>query len=140
MEIWIWYALLSALFASAVAILGKIGLQGIDVTLATSIRAVIMAVFLTGSALVLGKWKLLSSIDSRAFGFILVSGIAGALSWLFYFLALKLGPATGVSALDRLSVVFVFILAVIFLGEPLTWKTGVGSLFLLFGAFLMVWK
>lgn len=140
MEPWIFYALLSAIFAAAVAILGKIGIQGVDTTLATSVRAVVMAVFLSGAAVLLGKLKLLSSIDSRAFSFILFSGIAGALSWLFYFLALKTGPATGVSALDRMSVVFVLVLAVLFLGEPLGWKNALGAAFLVSGAVLMVWK
>lgn len=140
MEPWILYALLSAVFAALVAILGKIGMQGIDTTLATSVRAIVMAVFLSGAAVFLGKWKLLSGIDGHAFRFIVFSGIAGALSWFFYFLALKTGPATGVSALDRLSVVFVLVLAALFLGEPLTWKTALGAAFLVAGATLMIWK
>lgn len=137
---WILYALLSALFAALVAIFGKIGIQNVDTTLATSIRAVIMAGFLVATSLLLGKVKLLSTIDSKAFSFILLSGIAGALSWLFYFFALKHGPASGVSALDRLSVVFVLILAALFLGEVFTWKTALGGALLTAGAILLVLK
>lgn len=134
---WIFFALLSAVFAALVAILGKIGIQNIDSTLATTVRAVIMAGFLTVTALLLGKGKLLSTIDSRALTFIALSGIAGALSWLAYFVALRTGPASAVAALDRLSVVFVLIFAVLLLSEQLTWKTGVGAALITIGAVLM---
>lgn len=137
---WILFAILSAVFAAAVAIVGKIGIQNIDSTLATTVRAVVMASFLVITSFSLGKAKLLATIDSRAFWFILLSGVAGALSWLCYFVALKTGPATAVAALDRLSVVFVVVLAALFLGEALTWKTAVGALFLVVGALFMVWK
>lgn len=137
---WIIYALLSAVFAAAVAILGKIGLKNVDSTLATTIRAVVMAVFLLGTAAVLQKFSLIKTVGGQTLTFIIFSGIAGALSWLFYFLALKNGPATGVAALDRLSVVFVVILAAMFLGEALTLKSVTGLVFLVLGALLLVWK
>lgn len=131
------FAGLSAVFASLVAIFGKIGISKIDSTLATTVRAVVMAVFLVIVSFSLGKVKLLETFDSKAITFIVLSAIAGALSWLFYFLALKSGPASGVSAIDRLSVVFVLILAVLFLGENLTWKSGIGAVLLTIGAVLM---
>ena len=137
---WIGYALLSAIFAAAVAILGKIGLKDVDSTLATTIRATVMAVFLIGAAAVLQKFSLVKTISTQTLSFIIFSGIAGALSWLFYFLALKHGPATGVAALDRLSVVFVVLLAAIFLGEALTLKSVTGLVFLVLGALLLVLK
>lgn len=137
---WIMYALLSAIFAAAVAILGKIGLKNVDSTLATTIRAVVMAMFLLGATLVLQKFSLLKTVGSQTLTFIVFSGIAGALSWLFYFLALKNGPATGVAALDRLSVVFVVILAAMFLGEALTLKSVSGLVLLVLGALLLVIK
>lgn len=140
MELWIIYALLSAAFAGAVAIFGKIGIQNIDSTLATTVRAVIMAFFLVSVSLALGKAKFLNTIDSKALLFIALSGIAGALSWLFYFVALRTGPAGGVAALDRMSVVFVIVLAALFLGESLTWKSGVGVLLLTAGAILITLK
>ena len=137
---WIGYALLSAIFAAAVAILGKIGLKDVDSTLATTIRAAVMAVFLLGTAAVLQKFSLIKTVGNQTLTFIIFSGVAGALSWLFYFLALKYGPATGVAALDRLSVVFVVILAAMFLGEAFTVKSVAGLAFLILGAILLVLK
>lgn len=134
---WVVYALLSALFAALVAIVGKIGISKVDSTLATTIRAVVMAVFLIVVSFIFGKAKLISTINAHALIFIVFTGVAGALSWIFYFLALKSGPATGVAALDRLSVVFVVILALFFLGEHLTWKTGLGAFLVTLGAILM---
>jgi len=137
---WIIYALLAAVFAAAVAILGKIGLKDVDSTLATTIRAVVMAIFLLGAAAILQKFSLFKTVSNQALIFIIFSGIAGALSWLFYFLALKHGPVTGVAALDRLSVVFVVILAAMFLGEAFTVKSVAGLAFLVLGAILLVLK
>src|SRR3990167_3351982 len=100
MPTWIIFAILSALFASLVAIFGKIGISQVDSTLATTVRAVIMAAFLVIVSLGLDKAKLLNTISARPFLFIVLSGIAGALSWLCYFFALKSGPVGGVVALD----------------------------------------
>lgn len=137
---WIGYAILSAVFAAAVAILAKIGLKTVDPTLATTIRAVVMAVFLLGTAVILEKFSLIKTVGNQALTFIIFSGVAGALSWLFYFLALKHGPVTGVAAIDRLSVVFVVILAALFLGEALTPKSVTGLVLLVLGAILLVLK
>ena len=135
---WIVFALLSAVFAALVAVLGKLGIGEVDSTLATAVRAVIMAAFLTGTALLLGKAALLPTLDGRALAFIAGSGVAGALSWLCYFLALQRGPASGTAALDRLSVVFVVVFAAIFLGEPLTARTTLGAALITAGAILLV--
>ncbi len=135
---WIIYALLSAIFASLVAIFGKIGLKDVDSTLATTIRSVVMAVFLIVVSLSLGKSSLLNTFDSKAIGYIVLSGIAGALSWLFYFIAIKNGPVSGVASVDRLSVAFVFILAILFLGEAFTWMKLAGVILIVAGAILMV--
>jgi|SRR3989344_1716535 len=137
---WIGYALLSAIFAAAVAIFAKIGLKDVDSTLATTIRVMVMAVFLTSVAVALEKFSLIKTVGNQALTFIIFSGVAGALSWLFYFLALKNGPVSGVAALDRLSVVFVVILAAIFLGEALTLKSISGLVLLVLGALLIVFK
>ena len=131
------FALLSALTAALVAIFGKIGLSKVDTTLATAIRSVVMATLLVLAALLLKKWDF-SQIENKAYLFIFLSGIAGAASWLFYFLALKFGPATTVVAIDRLSVVFVIILATIFLGESLTVKTIIGGILIVLGALLLI--
>lgn len=137
MPIWILFAILSAAFAALVAIFGKIGLKGIDSTLATTVRATIMAGFLVLMSLALGKWKEIGTLSPKTLLFIALSGIAGATSWLFYFWSLKHGPAGAVAAIDRTSIIFVVVLAALFLGEELTWKTGVGSLLILCGALLM---
>lgn len=137
---WIIFALLSAAFAALVAIFGKIGIANVDSTLATSVRAVVMAIFLAIVSLSLGKLKLLHTMSNKAITFIILSGIAGAISWLFYFVALKRGPASSVAALDRLSVVFVLILAIFFLHEQFTWKSALGGTLLTLGAILMTLK
>ncbi|MFA6588565.1 MAG: EamA family transporter [Patescibacteria group bacterium] len=134
---WVIYAILSAVFAALVAIFGKVGIANVDSTLATAVRAIVMAIFLVIVTLSLGKYHLLSSINNKALLFIVLSGIAGAISWIFYFFALKNGPASGVAALDRLSVVFVLILAVLFLSQHLTWKAGIGAILLTAGAIMM---
>ncbi|HEY4511183.1 MAG TPA: EamA family transporter [Candidatus Paceibacterota bacterium] len=137
---WIFYALLAAVFAAAVAIFGKLGLKNIDPTLATTVRAVIMAAFLVATAFALQKFNgfSLSTFTGKEWLLVALAGIAGALSWLFYFTALKSGPAGGVAALDRLSVVFVVLLAALFLGEALTWKTILGAILITGGALLFV--
>jgi len=131
------YALLAALMAGLVAIFGKIGLEKVDTTLATTIRAIVMAAILLLTSLALRRWDL-SQIDSRAFLYIFLAGLAGAASWLFYFLALKSGPATTVVAFDRLSIVFVLILAALFLNESLTVKTVIGGILVVIGALLFI--
>ncbi|MFZ1988012.1 MAG: EamA family transporter [Minisyncoccia bacterium] len=135
---WIPLALLGAVFAALVAILGKIGLQGVDTTVATTVRAVVMAVFLVGISLALGKINFAALPHGRTLLFIVLSGIAGALSWLAMFSALKIGPAPGVSALDRTSVVFVLFFSILFLGTQFSWKAILGAALITAGAVLMI--
>jgi len=134
---WIVFALLSAFFASLVAIFGKIGISNIDNTLATTVRSLVMFLFLAGVSTYLGVFDKIKQLDQKALIFITLSGIAGALSWLFYFYALKKGPAAGVAALDRLSVVFVLILAILFLNQAITTKVIIGGILLTIGAILL---
>lgn len=139
---WLIFAFLSAIFAAMVAIFGKLGLQKIDSTLATTIRAIIMAAFLVVVALAMGKFKDFSvgDIAGKQWWLIVAAGLAGALSWLFYFAALRIGLATKVAAIDRLSVVFVLVFSILLLGEHLTWKSGLGALLISGGAILMTIK
>jgi transporter family protein len=135
---WILLALLSAIFAAAVAVLAKLGINNIDTTVATTVRSIVMTVVLLVASLATKRDVLTAGFDKRSLLFIIASGIAGALSWLCYFLALKFGSTSSVAALDRLSIVFVVILAAAFLGERLTWQTGVGALLITAGALLMI--
>lgn len=136
---WLFYAFGSAIFAALVAIFGKLGLKNIDSTLATTIRATIMAIFLIGLSLVLKKFEGFSvnSLETRDWILIFLSGIAGAISWLFYFAALKLGLASHVASIDRLSLIFIVILSILFLGESLNLKIIIGALLMVGGAILI---
>ncbi len=139
MVVWVIFALLSAFFAALVAIFGKIGLQGVDTNTATAIRAVIMAAFLFVLILFQGKFHDIKPIieNNKAFFYIILSGIAGALSWLFYFVALKGAKVSQIVPVDRLSVVFALLLAVIFLGETINWKVGLGAGLIVAGGILV---
>lgn len=137
---WILFAFLSAITAAFVALFGKMGLKGVDATLATTLRGVVMALFLVVASLMLGKFRdfHFNDLSGKEWGFILLAAIAGALSWLFYFLALKTGTATKVAAIDRTSILFIVLLAALFLGESFTTKSAVGVLFIAGGAMLLV--
>jgi transporter family protein len=135
-------ALLSALTASLVAIFGKLGLKNIDPTIATTIRSLIMAGFLVIVSLFLKKFEnfSLNLFTSKDWLLIILAGISGALSWLFYFWALKFGPASHVAVIDRLSLVFVILLSALILGETLNLKVILGAILIIIGAILVVWK
>ncbi|MBS3140894.1 EamA family transporter [Candidatus Woesearchaeota archaeon] len=137
--LWIIFALLSALTAALVAIFGKIGLQNIDSTTATAIRSIVMALFLTIIVFSQKKFNEISSIfaNSKALYFIVLSGVAGALSWLFYFLALKFGTVRQVVPIDRLSIVFALVFAAIFLGEKLNLYSIIGIILITVGAIII---
>ncbi|WDH96510.1 EamA family transporter [Paenibacillus urinalis] len=142
MPVWLLYSILSAITAALVAIFGKIGLENIDSNSATAIRSVIMALFLVGVIAVQGKFAEVGEIltQKKALSFIVLSGVAGALSWLFYFLALKYGKVSQVSPIDKISVVIAVILAVVFLGEKISWLNGIGVALIALGAILVAIK
>jgi transporter family protein len=133
-------ALLSALTASLVAIFGKLGLKNVDPTIATTIRSLIMAGFLVIVSLFLKKFEnfSLNLFTSKDWLLIILAGISGALSWLFYFWALKFGPASHVAVIDRLSLVFVILLSALILGEVFNLKVFVGMILIVLGAILIV--
>lgn len=139
---WLFYAFGSALFAALVAIFGKLGLKGLDATLATTIRSIIMAIFLVLVSISFQKFNGFSfgNLSSKDWALITLSGVAGALSWLCYFVALKAGPASAVAAIDRLSIVFIVFLAALFLSEGLTWKSALGAFLVVLGAILITLK
>src|ERR1700754_4019282 len=134
---WVFWALLSALFAAATALLAKVGVQGIDSNLATAIRTTVIVVFTWAIALSLEKQSGLTEISRRSWIFLVLSGVCTGLSWLCYFRALQLGPASSVAPVDKLSVVLVIIFAWLVLGEKLTWIKAVGGGLITLGAFLL---
>ena len=117
---WLFWALLSALFAAATALLAKVGVAGIDSNLATAIRTSVILLFTWAIAIGLEKHHGLAEIGRRSWIFLVLSGICTGLSWLCYFRALQLGPASSVAPVDKLSVVLVILGAWLFLGEHLT--------------------
>jgi len=136
---WLIFALLSAVFAALVAIFGKIGLQGVDTNTATAIRAIVMAVFLIIIVLIEGKLHDFKTIliNSKAVFYIVLSGIAGAVSWLFYFIALKGAKVSQIVPIDRLSVIFALVLAFFFIGEKVTWQSWIGAILIVIGGVLI---
>lgn len=138
MTSYIFYALLSALFAALVAIFGKLGLENVDSTLATTIRAGVMFFFLLSFSLATGKLNL--NLNTRFWVFIMLSGVAGALSWLFYFMALKNGNVSTVVAIDRLSIVFAVLFAWFISKEEVTIRTLTGTLLIVVGAIMVSMK
>ena len=131
---WLIWALLSAVFAAATALLAKVGVKGIDSNLATAIRTTVVLVFTWAIALSLGQHHGLADIGRRSWLFLLLSGVATGLSWLCYFRALQLGPASSVAPVDKLSVVLVILCAWLFLGEKLTLLKVLGGLLITAGA------
>lgn len=134
---WLPWALLSAVFAAATALLAKVGIQGIDSNLATAIRTTVILVFTWAIAIGLEKHHALADISRRSWLFLILSGVATGLSWLCYFRALQLGPASSVAPVDKLSVVIVIVCAWLFLGEHLTPMKIAGGSLITVGAVLL---
>lgn len=137
--LWLIYALLAAVTAAMVAVFGKIGLQSIDANTATAVRSVIMALFLVLVVVFQGNLKRIPEIiaNKKAMTFIFLSGIAGALSWLFYFMALKNGKVAQVAPIDKLSVVISTIVAIFLLGEKVSLLNGFGVVLIGIGAIMV---
>ena len=121
---WAAWALLSAAFAALTAIFAKVGLEGIDSDYATLLRTGIILVVLAGLVAMLGKWRDPTTLPGRSLTFLTLSGLATGASWLCYFRALKVGDASKVAPIDKLSVVLVAIFATVFLGERPSFRTG----------------
>jgi bacterial/archaeal transporter family protein len=134
---WIGWALLSAVFAAATALLAKVGVEHVDSNLATAVRTTVVVIFAWGIALVLGKHGEIRTLDRRTLVFLTLSGLATGLSWLCYFRALQLGPASRVAPLDKLSVPLVMVFAVLMLGEKVDAAAIVGGLLITAGAVVM---
>jgi bacterial/archaeal transporter family protein len=133
---WRFFALGSAFFAALTAIFGKVGVSDINSDLATFYRTIVI---LAVSALLVSarqEWQSPAALPYKGMLFLLLSGIATGLSWICYFRALQLAPASRVAPIDKFSVVLVVLFAVLLLGERLTWKVGIGSILIAGGVIL----
>ena len=137
---WWIYALLSALFASLTAIFAKVGVANINSNLATGIRTVVVLIMIWCIILARGEEKGIGSLSKQTVAYLVISGMATGLSWLFYFKALQLGIVSQVATIDKLSVALTIILAITFLGETLTLKTVIGAGLIIAGTLVMIAK
>src|SRR5213594_1726212 len=124
---WFYWALWSAAFAALTAIFAKIGLEGVDSDLATLVRTVVILLVLAAFVVGVGKWRNPLTLSSKTWLFLVLSGLATGASWVCYFRALKVGDASKVAPVDKLSVVLVAVFAVMFLGERPGFREGLGS-------------
>jgi transporter family protein len=134
---WQFWAAGSAVFAALTAIFGKIGVEGVNADFATLIRTVVIFAVTLMLVLALGEWQPPSSISRHTYLFLLLSGLATGASWLCYYRALKIGPASLVAPIDKMSVVLVAIFGVALLGEKLSLLHGLGVLMIAGGAILV---
>jgi len=134
---WRAFALASAFFAALTAIFGKVGVSEMNSDLATFLRTLV--ILLVTALLIWSRdeWQRPGNLSLKGVSFLILSGIATGLSWLCYYRALQMGPASRVAPIDKLSVVMVVLFAMLFLGERLTWKVGLGSVLITAGAILM---
>ena len=135
---WWIYALLSALFAALTAIFAKVGVANVNSNLATAIRTVIILIVAWGIVLARNEQKQLNAVSKHSLLFLVISGLATGLSWIFYFKALQIGKVSQVAPVDKLSVALTIILSVLFLGEPLTFKTAAGALLIITGTLVLI--
>jgi len=134
---WKFYALLSAFFAALTAILAKVGVKGINSNVATAIRTGVVLFLAWGIVLFAGQMKDVKELSKMNWLFLVFSGLATGLSWIFYFKALETGNVSKVAPIDKLSVVFVMLLSFLFLKEPMDFKTIAGGLLILCGALVL---
>lgn len=137
---WFYWALLSAVFAALTAIFAKLGVQTIDSDLATLLRTFVIVLVLGTFVVARGKWTSPRLLSAPTLGWLLLSGLATGASWLCYFRALKLGPASKVAPIDKLSVVLVALFAVLFLGERPAARDWLGIALIAGGAVVLALK
>lgn len=135
---WAAYALLSAFFASLVAIFGKIGIKGVDSNLAVALRTVVILLFAWAIVWWQGNVSDIAKISRFSMTFIVLSAFATGLSWMFFFKALQLGEVSRVAPIDKLSIVFTIILAFVFLAEKPTLGTVLGGTLITAGTFAIL--
>ena len=137
---WPFWALLSAAFAALTAIFAKIGIENVNSDFATFIRTIVILFAAGMMVYVTGNWQSPSEVSPKTWLFLVLSGFATGASWICYFRALKLGNAAQVAPIDKLSVVFVAVFAVLFLGEKLSLPNWLGVILIACGAVLVAYR
>lgn len=137
---WKLFALLSALFAALTSILAKIGIKGVDSNLATAIRTVVIIILAWGIVLTTGAQSGIGSLTKKNWIFLILSGLATGLSWVFYYKAIALGDVSKVAPIDKSSIVLTLILSFFILNEQFTTKTLIAGALITAGTFVMIWK
>lgn len=137
---WWSYALIAAVAASATAILAKVGVKDVPSNLATAIRTVVILVFAWGVVFAAREQHVIRELNRRSVLFLVLSGVATGISWLAYFKALQMAPASRVAPVDKVSLAFTIVLAGVLLGEQISWKVGLGTALMIAGALLTIWK
>ncbi|MCF7815530.1 MAG: EamA family transporter [Candidatus Pacebacteria bacterium] len=138
---WAIYALLSAFFASLVAIFGKIGIKGVDSNLAVALRTIVIVFFAWTIVFIQGNASDMFKISRYSYIFIFLSALATGVSWLFYYKALQLGEVSRVAPIDKISIALTIVLAFVFLAEKPTMGNVVGGMLVTLGVFVTVfWK
>ena len=133
---WLGYALISAVAAALTAILAKIGVEGVPATLATAIRTIVVTVFAWGMVVALGQQQALPALSRRTLVFLMLSGLATGISWVAYFRALQMAPASAVAPIDKMSLPLTVLLAALLLREQVSWQTAAGVALMTAGALL----
>ena len=135
---WWGFALLSAFFAALTTIFAKLGVEGVGSNLATAIRTLVVLFLAWGIVIGTGEVRTIGQISPKVWFWLVLSAIATGLSWLAYFRALQMGNASSVAPLDKSSLAMILVLSVLFLHEPLTWKTAMGTLTILAGTLIFI--
>lgn len=135
---WILFAILSSVFAALTTILAKVGIDGVNSNLATAIRTVVVVFMAWGMVFLTHGQKGLFDIGRKSWIFLILSGLATGASWLCYYRALQLGPASKVAPIDKLSIVITLVLAFVFLHEEFTVKTAIGAILITAGTLIMI--
>jgi transporter family protein len=135
---WWIYALLAALFAALTAVFAKIGVKDVNSDLATAIRTIVILIVAWGIVFFRGETKGIPGLSKHSLVFLVLSGIATGLSWIFYFKALQIGKVSQVAPVDKLSVALAILLSIIFLGETPDWKILVGAALIICGTLVLI--
>jgi transporter family protein len=135
---WVVYALLAAFFAALVAILAKVGIEGVNSNLAVAIRTVVVLTMAWIIVFATGKHAEIATITQKSWLFLVLSGLATGISWLFFYRALQIGDVSKVVPIDKLSIVITMIMAFVVLGETASWKAILGGILIVAGTLVLI--